>query len=124
VRGCGNARTRHRHLSARFSTTFSRESSGFRISRNARRPTMFSSNPTSITDAVRSPGICVFIDGSNHAGYKAQDRTAREAFEDRGYRIVAITSDRPLTEQIEACPEIIIPMASGSWGGIADRHVI
>jgi len=53
-----------------------------------------------------------------------QDRTAREAFEDRGYRIVAITSDRPLTEQIEACPEIIIPMASGSWGGIADRHVI
>jgi hypothetical protein len=60
------------------------------------------------------PGICVFIGGSNHTGYKARDRTAREAFEDRGYRIVAITSDRPLTEQIEACPEIFIPVASGS----------
>jgi hypothetical protein len=60
----------------------------------------------------------VFIDGSNHTGYKARDCAAREAFEDRGHRLVAIT------EQIKACFEIFIPVASGSWGGIAVRAVI
>jgi len=50
----------------------------------------------------------VFIDGSNHTGYKARDRTAREAVEYRGHHIVAIT------EQIKACSEIFIPVASGS----------
>jgi hypothetical protein len=64
--------------------------------------------PTRLLLPTRCDPWDLFIDGSNHTGYKARDRTAREAFEDRGHRLVAIT------EQIKACSEIFIPVASGS----------
>ncbi len=59
------------------------------------------------------PGVCVFIDGSHHANRVAKDRGAREALGDRGYRVVAITTDRPLPEQIDAYPDIFVPTANG-----------
>ena len=59
------------------------------------------------------PGVCVFIDGPHHAGQEVQDRRAREPLEDRGYRIVVITAKRPLAEQIEAFPDIFVPLANG-----------
>ena len=59
------------------------------------------------------PGVCVFIDGPPHAGQEAQDRRAREPLEDRGYRIVVITANRPLAEQIDAFPDIFVPLANG-----------
>jgi very-short-patch-repair endonuclease len=52
------------------------------------------------------PGICVFVDGPHHAGHEAQDRSAREALEDRGYRVVAITAKRALADQIDAYPDV------------------
>jgi very-short-patch-repair endonuclease len=60
------------------------------------------------------PAICVFIDGPHHVGHEAQDRRAREALEDRGYRMVAITAERALGEQIDAYLDVFIPVASGS----------
>jgi hypothetical protein len=59
------------------------------------------------------PSMCVFIDGLRHAGQEAQDRRAREPLEDRGYRIVVITAKRPLAAQIEAFPDIFVPLANG-----------
>ena len=57
------------------------------------------------------PGICVFIDGPHHAGH--EDRRAREALEDRGYRAVAITADKSLAEQIDAYADVFTPTAIG-----------
>jgi very-short-patch-repair endonuclease len=59
------------------------------------------------------PGVCVFIDGPHHASRTAEDGSAREALEDRGFRIVAIAADRPLAEQIEAFPDIFVAVANG-----------
>jgi hypothetical protein len=59
------------------------------------------------------PGVCVFIDGPHHSGEEVQDRRAREPLEDRGYRIVVITANRPLAEQINAFPDIFVPVGNG-----------
>jgi very-short-patch-repair endonuclease len=60
------------------------------------------------------PGICVFIDGPHHAGIgtQAEDRRAREALEDRGYRIVAIRADQPLGEQVAQYSDIFQPVSA------------
>jgi len=60
------------------------------------------------------PGVCVFIDGPHHAGQEVQDRSTREALEDRGYRIIGIRSDPPLAEQIDAYPDVFAPDGNGS----------
>jgi len=54
------------------------------------------------------PGVCVFIDGPQHdeALRREEDRRAREALEDRGYRVLAIRSDRPLAQQIADYPDV------------------
>jgi very-short-patch-repair endonuclease len=59
------------------------------------------------------PGVCVFIDGPHHASRTAEDRSAREALEDRGFRIVAIAADRPLAEQIDSYPDVFTSVANG-----------
>ena len=59
------------------------------------------------------PGVCVFIDGPHHAGREARERRAREPLEDRGYRIVVITANRPLAEQIDAYPDVFAPATNG-----------
>jgi hypothetical protein len=48
------------------------------------------------------PGVCIFVDGPQHdRAVRAEgDRRAREALKDRGYRVLAIRSDRPLADQI------------------------
>jgi hypothetical protein len=54
------------------------------------------------------PGVCVFIDGPQHdeALRREEDRRAREALEDRGYRVLAIRSDEPLAPQIADYPDV------------------
>jgi very-short-patch-repair endonuclease len=60
------------------------------------------------------PGICVFIDGSHHDGAtrSGEDRQAREALEDHGYRVLTIRSDRPLADQIAGYADVFSPIAS------------
>jgi superfamily II DNA/RNA helicase/very-short-patch-repair endonuclease len=55
-----------------------------------------------------SPGICIFIDGQQHAAAdrKDQDRRVRDALEDRGYRVIIITGDRDLDEQLGQHPDV------------------
>jgi very-short-patch-repair endonuclease len=60
-----------------------------------------------------SPGVCVFIDGPHHTVHKTEDSDAREALEDRGYRVIAIRADRSLAEQIKANPDIFSSAANG-----------
>ena len=60
------------------------------------------------------PGVCVFIDGPFHARPEAEDRRARDALEDRGYRVIGIEPDRPLTEQIETYPDVFASVANAN----------
>src|SRR5262249_22053739 len=48
------------------------------------------------------PGVCVFIDGPTHsvAAQADRDHTVREALKDQGFRVIAITSNRPIAEQV------------------------
>ena len=57
------------------------------------------------------PGICVFIDGPRHADARRadEDRGGRDALEDRGYRVIAITADSSLAEQIDIYPDVFCP---------------
>jgi hypothetical protein len=57
------------------------------------------------------PGICVFIDGPlhNEPVHRLEDIRAREALEDRGYRVVRIGAERPLTAQVDEHREIFSP---------------
>ena len=59
------------------------------------------------------PGICVFIDGPQHNEpvHRQEDIRAREALEDRGYRLVRIGTDHPLTDQIAEHQEIFSPVS-------------
>lgn len=62
----------------------------------------------------RVPGVCVFVDGSEHDDPRREERDfrARSALEDRGYRVIAVRFDRPLEPQIEAHPDVF---GSGSY---------
>lgn len=54
------------------------------------------------------PGICIFVDGTPHSS-EAQiekDRGAREALRDRGFRVIAIKSDRSIEEQISSHSDV------------------
>jgi hypothetical protein len=57
------------------------------------------------------PGVCVFVDGPHHddPDQADRDRQAREALEDRGYRILTVRYDRPFAETVGAYPDIIAP---------------
>jgi hypothetical protein len=54
------------------------------------------------------PGICIFLDGPQHdqPARAARDRQTREALQDLGFRVVAISHDRPLTDQIDENQDI------------------
>ncbi len=54
------------------------------------------------------PGSIVYVDGPHHAqGHvAARDRTVRESLADRGYRVVEITHDRPIEEQIATYSDV------------------
>jgi hypothetical protein len=56
------------------------------------------------------PGTCIFIDGPQHdsVSRRDEDRRAREALEDRGYRVIAIRFDRPLGDQISEHPDVFM----------------
>lgn len=56
----------------------------------------------------RVPGVCVFVDGSEHDEPRRQERdsTARSALEDRGYRVIAIRFDQSLEAQVQAHPDV------------------
>jgi superfamily II DNA/RNA helicase len=53
-------------------------------------------------------GVCVFIDGPAHdAGAQAErDQAIREELENRGYRVVAITTARSLEEQVARLADV------------------
>lgn len=48
-------------------------------------------------------GICIFVDGAvhDHPVQAERDKSAREALEDRGYRVITLRSDRSLDDQID-----------------------
>ena len=54
------------------------------------------------------PGVCIFVDGSDHddQGRKERDAAARGALEDRGYRVIQIRFDQPLEQQVSAHPDV------------------
>lgn len=54
------------------------------------------------------PGVCIFVDGSDHddQGRKERDAAARGALEDQGYRVIQIRFDQPLEQQISAHPDV------------------
>jgi superfamily II DNA/RNA helicase/very-short-patch-repair endonuclease len=58
------------------------------------------------------PGVCVFVDGPQHdeAVRREEDRQAREALEDRGYRVLAIRNDQSLAQQIADHPDVFSPV--------------
>jgi hypothetical protein len=60
------------------------------------------------------PGVCVFVDGPQHdqGPQTEEDRRAREALEDRGYRVLAIRSDQSLAKQIADHPDVFSPIVS------------
>lgn len=55
------------------------------------------------------PGICVFVDGPAHSEplQAARDREVREALEDRGFRVVAISVGQPLDAQLAALGTVL-----------------
>ena len=53
-----------------------------------------------------APGICVFIDGPMHLTRGTEDTRLREALEDLGYRLIRITADAPLSDQIGRYPDV------------------
>jgi very-short-patch-repair endonuclease len=57
-------------------------------------------------------GVCVFIDGPQHDedSQRDEDRRAREALEDRGYRVLAIRSHQPLAQQIANHLDVFSPV--------------
>ena len=54
------------------------------------------------------PGICVFIDGPHHdePTQAQRDNHLREALRDQGFRVVAITWNRPIAEQVSENSDI------------------
>lgn len=57
------------------------------------------------------PGVCVFVDGSDHDDprRKERDAEARAALEDRGYRVITIRLDQPLEGQVSEHPDVFGP---------------
>jgi hypothetical protein len=58
------------------------------------------------------PGICIFIDGPSHAepARKDSDRLGRDALEDRGFRVIVITADESLADQIDRYSDVFCPL--------------
>jgi len=54
------------------------------------------------------PGVCVFVDGSEHDEPRRQERDtdARAALEGRGCRVISIRFDHPLDAQVSAHPDV------------------
>ncbi len=54
------------------------------------------------------PGAVVYVDGPQHAQERqaARDHVVRESLEDRGYRVVEITHDRPIEEQVAGYTDV------------------
>jgi hypothetical protein len=62
-----------------------------------------------------APGICIFIDGPYHEGddHRDEDRRGRDALEDRGFRVIAITADESLSAQIDRYSDVFCPVEAG-----------
>ena len=54
------------------------------------------------------PGVCVYVDGSAHDMPERQERdqVAREALEDRGYRVITVRFDEDIEAQVSAHPDV------------------
>ena len=71
----------------------------------------------------RLRGVAVFVDGPHHdvPDQRNKDQEQRRRLGDLGYRIVVIRYDRPLLEQIAACPDVFGPgvgsTTAGSYAG-------
>ncbi|MGI9862834.1 DEAD/DEAH box helicase [Moorella naiadis] len=78
---------------------------GRRLPDEAQKPLV---NYPCIPDFFYEPNVCVFCDGAVHdePAQRQQDTTTRAELRDFGYRVVVISYDRDLEEQVQTYPDI------------------
>jgi hypothetical protein len=105
--GCGSERTWRHHSSARLDHLYTQQLRLPDFAQYTPDKDVFV-QPDFYYQRGAVPGICVFIDGPRHADTRraGEDRREREALEDRGYRVIAITADSSLAEQIGRYPDV------------------
>jgi hypothetical protein len=70
------------------------------------------SQPDFYYERERIPGVCIFVDGPPHDKPRQaeQDTRAREALQERGYRVIVIRYDRSFIDQVLQSQDIFTPV--------------
>ena len=58
-------------------------------------------------------GVCIFIDGPHHDNPEARnaDKRTRKKLQDYGFRVITISHDRPIIDQLNEHPDIFVSVA-------------